>query len=687
MNRRPNETYKYKMKKNMLKRNNQMHRRFPEFFDFMLNADYYEGTKNGKNFYEIDENGCSRLYVKDPLEQELEKIRVYKGNTMKYLVGYTGIGKTTLLRNFWKVLDRDIHINNEDLIIYISFYSSNLSSSNPQKSLEDEIVRHILRACRKLMQHWGDKFPSEEIFWGNFFDYIERYKPILLENEDFTPTFNFFNKLEKLSIRKKHQLDILCEEKKLEYYSCLLKYLVCSINEIRNIVFIYDDIESKEVLYHRPLVEIARHIHACFSVIEDKDSQVKTIVALRAYTFRSNIDRQLEARRECIEKNTIRKMDAVKLHDIFVKRFNEIERIVNKEEKVDKLEDYKMAKRQFFMVEDEINKSFGNIIYQLVNCNICNAMYLYISIMDNVRWISVNEYEDNGMFELSSSSYRLTAETVFRAIACGEEIAYFGEDNMFFPNILSNYKKDIELLALYVIKYLIQKEATDLYGEKYVEGDEIIQNIKRIFLERTNSEILNNLWVEKIAYVLEYLYDKSILFRSIYDIEYISESQIERKFHNSYKLYLSPRGKCLFNLFNKNALLLELYRDDIYTDLKNNDKLTFEMSTYEAIKYLLEYICELFQKEQQYLRSSFHCYKEYQEAFGNEFLVATLLEGVIKNIHSYYPDRGVDYNNLMVIAKDIICNMSEYSNMLKDKFNINIRLSKYLMEIMKVKLK
>lgn len=683
----PNEHYRNKTEKEKMRdKKNQLSRKFSEFFNIMLNSDYYEGTKYGKYFNGINEDGTSRIYVKDPLEIELEKLRAINGNVMKYLVGYTGIGKTTLLRNFWKVLDRDVRIDNGDLIIYISFYYANLSSSDPQRSIEDEISRYIKRSIELLMKTWSDNFFSNEDFWDKFFDYIELHKPILLENDEFTPTSSVFNKYiqnKKNKENRKHKLEKLCEEKRLEYYSCMLKYVLCFINEIHNIVFIFDDIESKEVLYHLPLVEIARHIHSCFSVIEDKISQVKTIVALRAYTFRSNLDRQSEARRENIEKDTIRKKYVVKFHEIFLKRFQEIERIEKKKEKVNNLNSYNIAKEQFFLIENHIDNNFGNLVYQLVNYNICNAMILYASIMTNVQWISTNEREYKGRFQVSSESYKLTSETVFRAIACGNEIAYVGKNNTFFPNILYVKNQETEILGLYIIKYLIYNNMSDLYGEKYIEGGKLLQNIKEVFFEHSNSDILNNTWIEKIISALEYLYDRSILFRSIYDIENISEAQIEREFHTSYKIYLSPRGKCLYGLFEKNALLLELYRDDIYTDIKNNDKLTYEMSAYEIIKYLLEYILVLFNMEQQYIRNATHCLSDFKDAFGTEFLVSPLLEGVVKNIRAYYPNRDAEYKELMLSAKDIVQQMKEYSNKLFERYNIKFTISEFLESTMK----
>ena len=147
-------------------------------------------------------------------------------------------------------------------------------------------------------------------------------------------------------------------------------------------------------------------------------------------------------------------------------------------------------------------------------------------------------------------------------------------------------------------------------------------------------------------------------------------------------MYLSPRGKCLYNLFLNNALLLELYRDDLYTDLENNNKLTYDLSAYEIIKYLLEYIFGLFQKEQQYIRSAIHCLNQYQESFGSDYIVAPLLEGVIKNIRSYYPNREAEFYKLMQKAEDIIKSMNEYSRMIEDKYRCKFTVSRYLEDVM-----
>lgn len=680
MYRRPNIDYNWKSDKEKRKRN-QIGRRFSEFFDVILNPDYYEGTKYGKYFSETKEDGTSRIYIKDPLEEKLTEFCKSKSNVMKYLVGYTGIGKTTLLRNFWKVFDRDVKLENENVILYISFYYAQLSADNPQQSIENEIIAYIKLAIKKIMKEKRSLFLEVKDLWGNFYDYIEENKPTILESEELTPDSAFLDIVLQNgdeNVSKREQLQKACETKKLEYYSCLFKFILNYIDDIHNIIIIYDDIESKEGIFHRPLIEVARHIHSCFSTIDDKTSLVKSIVALRAYTYRSNIDRQEEARRGNLKRNTIKKVSSVDLHDIFQYRFDEIERLEKKEQKVKVLESYREARRELFVVEQHIYNSFGNLIYNLVNHNLCNAMILYGSIMVNIDWIVQREVEHDGSFQLSADSYKLTADRIFKAIACGNELSYSYEKNEFIPNILHNYKEGTELLGLYIIKYMIRNKATDLYAETYVEGDRIFKDIVALFVDRSDSQIRVDIWQSRLLYVISYFYSSGLLLRSIYDIENITEKQIKREYNGAYKLYLSPRGQALYKLLSQNALLLELYRDDIYTNLENNDKLTSDLNTDELMMYLVDYVSYLFQCEQKYIGNAISCLERYQELFGEELIVVPLFEGIIKNIRAFYPKRDDEYQNLMKRIRNQINKIKEYIDMIENEQGIRFSISQYL---------
>ncbi len=667
-------------------RRNQLGRKFADIFDYLLDPGYYEGTPHGRHFNEINADGTSKIYVPDPLESELDAFCAIDEHSMKYLVGFTGMGKTTLLRNYFHVQDRDIHYNNGQLIIYISFYFSNLSADHPYQSVEDEVIKYLQLAIARLLQSFPATIENDTKFWDELYAYIEKNKPVILQNEDITPdlplsTF-FSHPSEKSSKEKIQQLKATCNRNKLEYYSNMLKFLVTKIDEIRTIFLIFDDIESKEAIFHRPVVELARHLHSCFTYASRNNTLIKTLVSLRAYTFRSNIDRQLEARREQIERNTIFKRVTVNLDDIFSARFNELKRISLKNEQARNKDSDDEAAKQIAIVSKQLETSFASAILDLANCNLCNAMIMYNKILVNVEWIAKNEQEYYGAFQVSAENYRLTAKTVFYALACGNEVGYSDERSNFFPNLLHNGKEEgAEIYNLLILRYLLKKNVIDLYGEKYVQWSEILQDISSVFIGLSDSDIAIERWQARLADSLSYLYDTGVLLRSIYDIESLDDDQVERKFSRTYKLYISPRGQFLFNMFSQNALLLELYRDSIYVDLKDNDKLTSTMRVNDVMHYLISYVTKLFEYEKHLIGDAQLNLLKYQEYFSSEYLVSPLLEGIVKNIRSYFKEDSDDYSLLMNEIHLLITRINQFTDLIINERNIAFHLSDYLIDV------
>lgn len=679
---KPNENVKNYVT-NTYKEKNQIGRRFSKIFEILTDPGYYEGTKYAKYFYRLNEDGTSKIYVKDPMEKELEDVIKEPRNQMKYLVGLAGMGKTTLLRNFFKITDRDIKIHENNIIIYISFYNANLSTDSPQKSIEEEVTNYLSRTVKKLLSKHKEIVKDKKNFWKDFYDFMENNKPTLLTNEKLTPTSCFLEELvDELSYdRKLQQLDTVCNLKPIEYYSSFIKYILSKLKKQYHIILIYDDIEAKAGIFHSALIEVARHIHACFCAIENQERTVKTIVALRAYTFRSNIERQSNARREILQKDTILKKSTVNLHAIFDKRFNEIEQIEQIEKVIKKIDSYKEARRQLKYVEQKLDKICGELIYNLSNYNLCDAMILYCNVLINVEWIACDETENKGAFKINAENYQLTTENIIYTIANGNSKEYTNDNYNFVPNLLYNHIEGSDLIGLYIIRYLIQNNIVNIYGIKYAEGNAILSDIMGLFVSSTDSETRIANWRGRILGLLEYLYDSGVLLRSLYDIEDSTEKQIERKYSNTHKLYLSPRGSILYNLLSQNAVLLELYRDDIYTDLPNNNKTTSQLNTYTLFEYLIDYISELFQCEKRNISNAISNLNKYQELIGREFITAELLKGIVKNLYTYFKDEGNDYYKMIEKVREIVKDMQFYSVALKEKKDVYFIISEYLKNI------
>jgi hypothetical protein len=674
MYRKPNENIeRYKMDNNESKMN-LIGRRFEDFFSKLMNPHYYEGTKYAEYFSEIDEDGRSKIYVYDPFEVEIDKIMKNPHDQMKYMVGLTGMGKTTLLRNYFRIVDRDVKLTNEKIIVYISFYNVNLSGDNPQKSVENEIVTYMIRTIKVLIESNKEIVANQTEFWKEFYGFIKNNKPTLLENESLTPDSDFITDIlgEVSDDRLMKQLKMLCDSKPIEYYSSFIKFLLRKIPEIKQIVMIYDDIEAKASVFHRPLVEVARHVHACFGAVDERAISVKTIVSMRAYTFRANIGRESEARREHLEHDALLKTETVNLHNIFEARFRYIEERENKNNVADSKSTIQ-AKKVLEYVEQQLDNMGGKIIYKLSNNNLCDAMLLYCHVLTNVEWVACDEIENKGSFIIGEKNYKLTKDNILRAIANGNSKVYFGENNKYVPNLLFNQLEGSELIGLYIIRYLKKLGISRVYGIKYAEGKEIYRDISSLFIRNNDSEARKDAWRYRILNVIEYFYYSGILFRSLCDIEDIPDKQVERKYSNEYKLYLAPRGECLYGMLSDNAVLLELYRDDIYVDLPGNDIVTDNMSsTAEVFDYLIKYVAFLFECEKRNIANASDNLNRYQELIGDEFITALLLQGIVKNIIVYFKKQGEDsfYNELMENARTIINNMIEYSQKIEEVYKV-----------------
>lgn len=682
MYRKPNDNLVLKSEESKLKTTNQIGKKFAPIFDKLLDTGYYVGTKYANYFNHLNEDGTSPLYVHDPLETELKQFADSDLNEMKYMVGLTGMGKTTLLRNFFKIVDRDVKIEKDKIIIYISFFNANLSADNPQTSIEIEIVSYLSRAVKVLLQKNKKMIEDQEKFWMDFYNYIQKNKPTLLENENLTPKSNFIAGLFDISPdRKKDQLDIICSTKPIEYYCIFIKYILMLLENVYHIILIYDDIEAKKELFHDPLVEVSRHVHACLSAIEGEKSRVKSLVSMRAYTYRANIARQLEARREYFLNSTILKKNTVSLHDIFTYRFREMERIENTRNKAKSKDSYDKAKKVLDYVERQMDSIGNDLIYNISNYNLCDAMILYGKLLTNVKWIAVAEKEVRGSFKLDENSYRLTTENILYAIANDNSDGYMEMKNGCIPNILYNEFEGTDLVGLYIVRYMQLKGCTQVYGENYVEGREILSDLMGLFVNNNDSEARVDSWRYRILCLLEHLYKSGVLFRSFFDIEVADETQTERIYSNTYKLYLAPRGSCLYSLLSQSAVLQEIYRDDIYTDLPDNDKLTVQLSRSSRFEYLLNYIDTLFQHEKRNIASAIPGLKRYQELLGQEFITVTLLEGVVSNLDTYYKDDKTMYEGLMKKAQKIRDDMLQYSTELGKKYDVYFTISETLKNI------
>lgn len=619
---------------------NNLYRRFKNQFETLLAFDYNEGTVRGRYYNKVDDQMRNKAYVSQKdLEDKLLEFKNSVTNNTKILVGFAGIGKTALIRNSFGITERKPFIDEEgNLIAYLSFYSKSLDEE-VSGGLENVLVRYIRGICRCITGHRN--------FMGNedeFFQFIDTINGDLLDDLPVLPGQNLTQRKMLEELEKKH---------KREYYMCLLKYyLHITDKKIKSLILIIDDIETTKSEYHIPIIDKSFNIQNCLSNTINRKYTVKLLLSMRAYTFRYNQARQSSANRvDEFDKDVITKETIPPLEAIVCKRFDVMMENIEEFSEMGTQKTWEAAKSELLKVINELDFNFGELITGLTHNNISRSMKIFLKILSNNKWFAIPEENENlqrGVIKISANNYEYYhKESVLKAMVYGEGNVYYDYEDNIVPNILHCHNEKCEgteLLGLYVLKYYYRTNQADfvLYGKNSIKGKDAVYSILKTF-----NKIDDEKMKKKLDYMMAFLYRGGLLLHSIYEPEFPGEE--ERKYNPEYELYLSLRALRLISIIENSSILLEFYRDDIDTHLMNYDKISAEMSFTNKIIYILDYIEELFDIEMSYINMSCSNYDDYRKLFGDEFLVSSLLQGVIKSVRNYYIKKDSDYE--MVLQK------------------------------------
>ena len=625
--------------------NNQIGLQFKELFD-LLKTHYYVGTKYDDTYNKLSEDGMSKIYVMQPdLHRELDMFVENEQNSTAYLVGYTGVGKTTLLRNYFRIFDRNPIITDDTIILYKSFLSDDIKNVDQFRRILASSINFLITEIIKKNKSSSSHIKSDE----QFYNYILKNKGETLFDLRLTDEL-LQNLTDKRVINE--LLDNLYEKKPLAYSLLRLKFLLISLNKYKKIVFIYDDIERHDKEIQLEFIDsVVDTINNCFAAIET-NIKIKTLVSLRNYLYRTNNARRLSALRKDdpydnheIKAPYILKKYIPSLTNIIKRRYDMLKEIVPPSN-IKRYDDYK---QDLDIVFNRLYNNYDNIILNLTQKNIYTSLRLFSKMLTNKRYIGKYETENKGAFEFDSSNYLFKSDDVMYAFAYGEDDIYYS-DNSIFANILYNHEEQCEnsdLISLYIIRYYYNNQYNNFYGDRTVPVKIILDNFDNIFSRYT--DCINDKYKcfsEKAFNIIKPLYKSGVLLKSVHDIEFDEDfwDDNSRTCDKDSLLYLSPRGTQLYEMLNKNTLYFNIIRDDIDTELEFNDTLSRDLSEIQKLQYYLNYIKVLFQKEKAYISAANRSLKTYIKAFGNELIISILLEGFVETITTYFTDKNRDIN-------------------------------------------
>ena len=657
---RPNYNYNRREKEDKYLGENNLFREFRKCFTVMLKSSYEDGTRDSVYYNEFD-NRKSHYYVpQEDVEGKLDRFYEAPNDSNDFLIGFTGIGKTTLVRNYFGIIDAIPFVDEKmSFIAYLSLYKYNLRNEEELKSI---YVKFLLEIKDQLNKDIGIDFSDNNVI-NEVYNHINMIDPLMLVKE-----IDFNNNGENgLS----DQLNSASKEKPLEFYCAIISYLLSKQSKIKQIILINDDIESQYSALHIPFISCAQNIYTRLKSNNRRTYKVKNLIVLRNYTFRYNYARQSEARR-VYEYDIILKDSIPPIHKILEKRFdayyiNESVRseIVNEER-------WKESVKILKTVVEHIS-GFGEAVAKLANYDISHSFRIFLQIITNHKWFAPKEFYENGAYLLREDDYTSTPlkERIFRALAYGEEDAYYDEEDKILPNVMRfHYDVDNQynrILPLYILEYMItmkRKGQVTLYGriDQNIIGDEISEKICKI-LNRKDLK-------ETIEKAVARLYEQRCVLQSIFQPEEPRDSTdgykrngYKRIYSPEYRLYLSLRGAAIDRMLRNDSLLIDFYRDDIDTDIYKNDKLSSQISQNDRIIYNITYISQLFDIEKSLIRDADK--RLYFESLNGGFIVDCLIEGISNTLKYYYKDKKrEDYTVVVSKMTELFNNIIEYKNIL-----------------------
>lgn len=277
---------------------------------------------------------------------------------------------------------------------------------------------------------------------------------------------------------------------------------------------------------------------------------------------------------------------------------------------------------------------YKDMIKNLCFMNIREALASYAKVFANRFWVQKNKVKEE-YFTVKSPEYSFNNINVIRALACNEEQVYWGDSSeTIIPNIFltTEDNDDNSIICLLVIQYFRKKKRGEVYGVNS-------ETLKSVIDEWTN--IFGCDLVKKFIAALEFLFERKILRKSIYDTDDIDTLDTKMSLTNESKLYISPRGNEMYEMLGRDSVLLEMLRENVWRDFENRNY--SELSSYELMREFkqkvifrdlldyLDYLCEV-EDDVLSVIKVLKKNKDYKIAFGNTSATQILLAGVRKSL-------------------------------------------------------
>ena len=560
-----------------------------------------------------------------------------------FFIGFKNTGKSTYLKCMFDFYTNTAQLQREKKRIIVPVLNVGTAEGI---SPREKAVNSIRGVCDKLMEEYPQaKELYSEAGIEKFYQYILETRGSLLPELDYEEECSMSDIL-----RKKTRISRLQKVYSLSYQLLRLKfYMLNYCSGIEKVVIVVDNIHNLHYNDEekQELIRCYLEIYECMENEKLASSQkhVRTflIIAVRPVTYRQlknddKINSYISSSSLIWKSN---KIDTVQL-------FEKIGMGLETEIRVDSETTSRnniSYKENLYRLGVKFKYKYSNMIEQLCFYDYDLMIDAYYRILSNVTWVKKGcfRYSANGVAQKGVSYTNITC---IRALACGNNKLYrnnvMNENAMsidrLIPNLLYNTKnQNYGVFILYTMKFFLRRFSEDMeYGDDYIVLKDYMQCFTSIF-----PEVSENVFTETIVY----LFKAEVLRKSVADVEgangEIYNCVYGKIIGTENKMYITSKGRMLFDMLKQDSVLLEICREDIYREIpiqEDNMKSSYDLMREgkQNILFLdlLDIIKNIFDEEKDYFELA--CKNRKREMFVKKFgkrpLALTLLEGVSKSI-------------------------------------------------------
>lgn len=563
-------------------------------------------------------NPDDELYINHGMEKYEDALDLFSqgpGSDIRFLIGFTGVGKTTLLKHCFSYTTLGIKIHDSDIVVPNSFDGIKIPDEGYIREIDEQISNTICILIGKIYRPYEEMLQEES---DEIIEFISSSRTNIVPVLSLDEIYNGAGTINQKKVQK-------CMDKwPVEFASSLLKYVLDRKGGCRRLIFLVDDLETLSQQKLCYLIESYLKIYDCMHNMEDRPV-VKLLISLRPHSFRflkkAMKYRNISAYGNFLQSQAYRliKDEIPNVKEIFKARFEWAEQ---QTPKPGNQASWNAAKEAFYRIINAFDDELVQMIVDLCHMNIRSVTDCFQMILSNRVWCQeYDEYTEHP--GVSESDYRFDVVNVVRTMACGESSVYLGQkegslerktipdiqsrpalddSTVFIPDLLIDiHTRECDILPAIIIYYLEGYFALAGPGHAGLQSEfltkrELVEDLSRFFGD--------NVGEEKIRGVVSYLFENRIIRKSIINSD--DDSTFYRLDDDDY-LYLTRKGERLLRMFESDSVLLEIYREDIvreYSDrtYKSSAELVWENDRKTLFEDIFNLIGEIYDNEDQYQR-------------------------------------------------------------------------------------